>query len=180
MRALLSERIAPMALAGASRTRLTQTLEAAFAEGLISEETFHRRVDAVLGPKLIRPDEVIGDLTFRGRSARARITAAVTTIAGRLEDLFADAVEQPWTLLALDWPSADRQLVVGRHQACDVVLSDLSVSRRHARLIPRDGRWIPQDLASTNGTIVNGLRVGRCELRPGDCILVGAERLRVD
>ncbi|MGO9900236.1 MAG: FHA domain-containing protein [Solirubrobacteraceae bacterium] len=37
-----------------------------------------------------------------------------------------------------------------------------------------------RDLASTNGTIVNGQRVGRCEPRPGDRVLIGNERLRID
>jgi hypothetical protein len=169
-----------MAAAGASRTRLAQALEAAFAEGLISEETFHLRMDQVLRPNLIRPEDVIGDLTFRGRSFRARLTAAMTTVAGRLDDLFGEAAGRSWTLLALDWAAPGGELLLGRHHACDVVLSDLSVSRRHARLTLRDGRWILQDLASTNGTVVNGVRVGRCEVRPGDRVAIGAERLRVD
>ena len=63
---------------------------------------------------------------------------------------------------------------------CDVVLDDLSVSRRHARLVFRDGHWVIQDLESTNGTRVNGVRVGRCELHPGDHVDVGDERLRID
>jgi hypothetical protein len=168
-----------VASAGASRTRLTEALEAAFAEGLISEETFHLRMDAVLGPSLIRPADLIGDLAFRGRGLRARMTAAMTTMVGHLDDLFG-AAPPSYTLLALDWSGPDREMVVGRSRACDVVLSDLSVSRRHARLICRDARWIVQDLASTNGTMLNGRRVGRCELRPGDRILFGDEQLRVD
>jgi pSer/pThr/pTyr-binding forkhead associated (FHA) protein len=35
----------------------------------------------------------------------------------------------------------------------------------HARLAFRDVRWILRDLASTDGTLVNGTKVGRCELR---------------
>jgi pSer/pThr/pTyr-binding forkhead associated (FHA) protein len=61
-----------------------------------------------------------------------------------------------------------------------VTLADPGVSRRHAHLRFRDGRWILQDLESTNGTTVNGVRVGRCELRPGDVIGVGDTRLLVD
>jgi pSer/pThr/pTyr-binding forkhead associated (FHA) protein len=61
-----------------------------------------------------------------------------------------------------------------------VVLVELSVSRLHARLVFRDGSWILQDLESTNGTIVNGVLVGRCALRPGDRLLLGKARLRID
>ena len=60
------------------------------------------------------------------------------------------------------------------------MLGDLSVSRRHALLRFRDGRWILQDLESTNGTRVNGEPVGRCQLRPGDALQVGDVRLLVD
>jgi pSer/pThr/pTyr-binding forkhead associated (FHA) protein len=37
-----------------------------------------------------------------------------------------------------------------------------------------------EDLNSTNGTTLNGRRVGRCELRPGDKLFVGYLELRVD
>lgn len=69
---------------------------------------------------------------------------------------------------------------MGRHHGCDVVFDDLSVSRRHARLVFRDGSWVVQDLESTNGTIVNGVQVGRCALRPGDHLVLGDAFLRVD
>ena len=55
-----------------------------------------------------------------------------------------------------------------------------TVSRRHARLIFRDGGWILQDLNSTNGTRLNGRYVGRCRLRPGDQLALGDQLLRVD
>jgi pilus assembly protein CpaF len=54
------------------------------------------------------------------------------------------------------------------------------VSRRHARLLFRDGSWVLQDLQSTNGTTVNGVPVGRCQLRPGDRLIFGTACLRVD
>ncbi len=84
------------------------------------------------------------------------------------------------TLLVLDWSGAEDELLIGRDEGCDVVLSDLCVSRRHARLRFRDGRWILQDLDSTNGTLVNGVRVGRCQLRAGDVLAVGDEQLAID
>jgi hypothetical protein len=42
-----------------------------------------------------------------------------------------------------------------------------SVSRRHARIYTQAGRWIVQDLESTNGVYVNGRRTGRNLLRDG-------------
>jgi pSer/pThr/pTyr-binding forkhead associated (FHA) protein len=69
---------------------------------------------------------------------------------------------------------------VGRDDACDVVLTDPTVSRRHARIFFRDGSWVVQDLESTNGTMLNGVRVGRSELRPGDELVLGNQRLQID
>ncbi len=84
-------------------------------------------------------------------------------------------------MLALDWAGGQSELLVGRHHECDVVLlGSTGVSRRHARLIFRDGNWVLQDLKSTNGTTVNGVRVGRCEVRPGDLLELGDARLQID
>jgi hypothetical protein len=168
--------------AGFSRRQLTRTLSAAYGDGLISDETFSARLDEVLNGRVIDPRRLVGDLNFRASSSgvRARLSSTVNTMIGRLEDVFGDAETEAWTLLALDWTGERQELLLGRSRSCDVVLSELSVSRRHARLIFRDGKWVLQDLASTNGTLVNGRRVGRCELRPGDRVFIGEERLRID
>jgi pSer/pThr/pTyr-binding forkhead associated (FHA) protein len=102
----------------------------------------------------------------------------VTSVIGRLETLF--EAEASATLLALDWTGASHELVIGRSAGCDVVLTDDTVSRCHARLIPRDGFWVLHDLASTNGSYLNGDRVSRCQLRPGDRLALGQASLRVD
>ena len=47
------------------------------------------------------------------------------------------------------------EISVGRVQGNDIVLSKGNVSKRHARLLYRDGRFIVTDLNSTNGTYVN-------------------------
>ncbi|MGO9956485.1 MAG: FHA domain-containing protein [Solirubrobacteraceae bacterium] len=116
-----------------------------------------------------------------GKRAWLSDTAAVAT---RLVDLIARPSRRELgrssALLALDWSGAQTEMLVGRDDGCDVVLPNVAVSRRHARLLFRDGRWIIQDLDSTNGTAVNGRWVGRCELRPGDDILLGDEHLTVD
>jgi pSer/pThr/pTyr-binding forkhead associated (FHA) protein len=70
--------------------------------------------------------------------------------------------------------------VIGRSSSCQIVIGEPTVSRHHARLRSRDGRWVLQDLGSTNGTYLNGRRVGRCELRPGDLVLLGEAAFRVD
>lgn len=73
-----------------------------------------------------------------------------------------------------------RTWVIGRHPACEVVLSDPESSRRHAEVRPvRDG-YLLVDLHSTNGTRVNGAEVREHRLSPGDVVVIGATRLTYD
>lgn len=45
---------------------------------------------------------------------------------------------------------------IGRDAACEICLAHEMVSRRHARVFMRNGRWHVQDLGSRNGTRLNG------------------------
>jgi FHA domain len=166
---------------GASRRRIARTLNAAYANGLLSEETFTYRVDQLFGNRLVDPGRLIGDLSFRRAAGwRARLAATLSALRRSLARSAEAARSSDEVLLALDWTGATTELLVGRHHRCDVVLDDPTVSRRHARLVFRDGTWVLQDLESTNGTVVNGTLVGRCALRPGDQLLVGCAQLRID
>ena len=61
------------------------------------------------------------------------------------------------------WES-DALLRAGRLATLEIVLDDTSVSRKHAEVACHaDGRWFVRDNDSTNGTYVNGARVGRDE-----------------
>ncbi|RYZ10183.1 MAG: FHA domain-containing protein [Myxococcales bacterium] len=65
-------------------------------------------------------------------------------------------------------------LLIGRLPECDVLLQDNLVSRMHARLSVQGESVVVEDLHSTNGVYVNGLRVGHSTvLREGDRILIG-------
>ncbi len=166
--------------AGASRQNLARELNAAYSCGLLSERTFCQRLDLLFGSCLVDPARVVGDLSVRLPRRRwpRRVADLLDATIGLLTR--SDGVGAAPRLLALDWTGGQEEILLGRHLTCDVVLDDLSVSRRHARLVFRDGRWVIQDLESTNGTEVNGVRVGRCELHPGDHIGLGDERLRID
>ncbi len=66
------------------------------------------------------------------------------------------------------------EISVGRVKGNDVLLSKGNVSKRHARLMVRDGRFIVTDLKSTNGTYVNHRRITHATLvREGDRIYIG-------
>lgn len=65
--------------------------------------------------------------------------------------------------------------LVGRSRECDLVLEDPDVSRRHARIVlGADGRWLVEDLGSTNGVAVNGGRIsGAHPIADGDRVTFG-------
>lgn len=65
------------------------------------------------------------------------------------------------------------RVIFGRDESCDFVTQDVSCSRRHFGVGEKDGKYIVKDLGSTHGTLVNGRRVDRAELRDGDTIVVG-------
>jgi pSer/pThr/pTyr-binding forkhead associated (FHA) protein len=73
-------------------------------------------------------------------------------------------------------------LVMGRDPMNGIGLpGDTKASRAHARVLQDgDGSWIVEDNGSTNGTFVNGQRITRQELAPGDTILIGATALRFE
>jgi pSer/pThr/pTyr-binding forkhead associated (FHA) protein/subtilisin family serine protease len=63
---------------------------------------------------------------------------------------------------------------IGRSADNDLVLTEVPVSRRHARLEGREGRWFLQDLNSANGTFLNQQQIVRPQpLHDGDLIVIG-------
>jgi predicted component of type VI protein secretion system len=72
------------------------------------------------------------------------------------------------------------QSAVGRDPSCEIVVTDGSVSRRHARLERRGEAWWVVDLGSANGTYVNSLKVGEQALKNGQELRFGALAFRVD
>lgn len=72
------------------------------------------------------------------------------------------------------------QSLVGREPSCEIVVSDGSVSRRHARLERRGATWFVVDQGSANGTYVNSLKVAEHALKNGQELRFGALAFRVD
>jgi hypothetical protein len=168
---------------GEFRRQISIELNAAYGDGLLSEQTLTHRLDLVLSGRLLDPERLIGDLSLRAsrRSGRNTVGRGVDS----LRDTFTRRKQQrsvsPPLVLALEWDHDDGQLLVGRDpDACDVVLEHPTVSRKHAQLHHRDGAWVLQDLDSTNGTTINGKRVVRSRLEPGDRVTLGRQTVVVD
>lgn len=72
----------------------------------------------------------------------------------------------------------DRPLInIGRRLDNHLVLEDPHVSRRHAQLRVRGGRFVLYDLNSTAGTRVNGKRIQDSVLQPGDVVTLATVQL---
>lgn len=69
-------------------------------------------------------------------------------------------------------PLNQPQVTIGRDAANDIVLPSSAISSEHAALLLRGNRWLIVDLDSKNGIEVNGERVARHWLAPGDRISI--------
>ncbi|MGI6401356.1 MAG: FHA domain-containing protein [Thermoguttaceae bacterium] len=71
-----------------------------------------------------------------------------------------------------DIPLRKPEVVIGRSEKNDVVLRFSDVSGTHCRLVLSRGYWYAEDLGSTNGTRVNGLRTQDHRVDPGDRVSI--------
>lgn len=69
------------------------------------------------------------------------------------------------------------QMQIGRIETCAICLPDNSVSKAHALLELKQGKYTIQDLQSTNGVFINGQRVPSATLNHGDTIKIGEYNL---
>ena len=63
--------------------------------------------------------------------------------------------------------------VIGRSPDCEVCVHDILLSRWHCRVEPQGRGWQLTDLASKNGTFINGREIGRHVLSDGDAVRIG-------
>lgn len=76
-------------------------------------------------------------------------------------------------------PLSQPPISIGRSLDNAIIIQAASVSRRHAQMVFRHGRWLLRDLHSTHGTRVNGQAIEECVVRAGDTITVGDVTVRV-
>jgi len=71
-------------------------------------------------------------------------------------------------------------LKIGRLPDNTVVIDNPAVSSHHARIVHDGGKFVIEDLKSTNGTYINEQRVNRQVLESGDIVLIGKHKLVYD
>ncbi|MCY4516639.1 MAG: FHA domain-containing protein [Acidimicrobiaceae bacterium] len=70
--------------------------------------------------------------------------------------------------------------VIGRRDDCEIVLDGPKVSRRHAQISSNPDGLLLVDLASVNGTLLNGIEVTSERLSHGDVVTIGTHDLRLE
>lgn len=181
-------------LGPADHERLGEWQEA-LAEELQAVVTDHAAQQryAFVGPVKVAFEEAedLDTGVFRVRSAtakgRPRTPAAASGSAGAAAAAGAAAGPQqprtpPRVQLEIDgrvYELSGSVTVIGRGAEADVVVDDPGVSRRHAEIHTGTGRVRVVDLGSTNGTFVDGERIGTGDLADGSRITVGRTRIVV-
>ena len=158
----------------ADREQVVAELRERFAEGYLGQESFVGRVDAALRARwrgeLAR---VVSDLPGP-RVSPVRAAAGRLAQAGRAARRWLARPALPPRVLVLP-PGSAGTFTIGRDAGCDLILTDMTVSRSHAGLRHELGRWLLSDAGSTNGTRLNGWRVtGPVPLRTGDKVSFGS------
>ena len=88
-------------------------------------------------------------------------------------------IEPPGTA-AIERTVEEGALTFGRGAGADVVISDQSMSRQHARIARGQSGWTVEDLGARNGTYLNGVRIeGPTSVARGDVLKLGATVIRI-
>ncbi len=77
-------------------------------------------------------------------------------------------------------PLIRETLTLGRRESCDICLRFPNVSGLHGELTYKDGCWTIRDKGSTNGIKVNGARVQKKVLHPGDTITIAKRSFTIE
>jgi len=124
-------------------------------------------------PRALRSAELTGEPMSEAIPAPAdRVTASTPRAAVPSHPL---VVQFPGGSLPLK-----SAVSVGADGSNQIVLDDRFVSRFHCRLVPVRGRWLVEDLDSTNGTYLDGARITAAEIDSGARLRIGAQELRIE
>lgn len=166
----------------ADRERAVEWLRERAVDGRLSHDSFVWRVDRVMRARSrAELTDVVRDLPPEGRVTRALTSAAssLSTMVTRVRAAW--QAPQVARLSPVPLPRVPgRRMIIGRERDCDMLLTEISVSRHHAELLFDGAEWSLRDLGSKNGTRVNGMRIqAPHRVRPGDAVSFGGARYRL-
>lgn len=148
------------------RRRTVALLDDRCREGYLSDDTLAHRL------RLARNAKSCDELEALTRDIPPRHPRIAALRRVVLQDV-EPAPTVPLQRLAPPPELGNGPLVLGRDPECHLLVDDAAVSGRHLELRRDDEGWMLTDLASRNGTRVNGWRVSSIRLRLGDRIEIG-------
>ncbi|HOI24049.1 MAG TPA: FHA domain-containing protein [Caldisericia bacterium] len=105
-------------------------------------------------------------------------SASETFIADdRADPVLAYLIVKTGARSGTNYPLKKAIIKIGREQGNDIVIDDKKTSREHAKLKMEDGKFVLYDLASSNGTFVNGVKIQNQSIMDSDEIQIGESLL---
>jgi len=89
------------------------------------------------------------------------------------EPVLAYLIVKSGTRTGTNYPLKKSIIKIGRDQGNDIIIDDKKSSREHAKLKMEDGKFVLYDLASSNGTYVNGVKIQNQSIMDSDEIQIG-------
>jgi pSer/pThr/pTyr-binding forkhead associated (FHA) protein/anti-anti-sigma regulatory factor len=144
------------------------------------------------------PVDLLGELrlhavTTRGsRQSPARIDALSSELVSTPAEILETGAQQDMRKVRITVEDGQSQsktrafgasrLLIGRDSECDIILESPMVSKHHAIIERQSDRYIVRDLASTNGTVLNGRVLGKSisEICDGDVLELGGVSISVE
>lgn len=117
---------------------------------------------------------------YLGKRVQCRQCGQAFSVAAG-QDEIGDVADLPRLTIVAGQQRVDEKIMLagtqpitfGKSPDVNLQLDHPTVSRRHGRLVPRDGAWVIEDTGSTNGVAVNGVAVTSHELSRGDTVKIG-------
>jgi two-component system cell cycle response regulator len=118
------------------------------------------------------PDPRVGDWDEEESSTRTDVHIPMPVLPAAKRRALLTVISGPG--VGRVYALREDQTVLGRGKEAHVRIEDAGASREHARIVfTEDGRYLVEDMRSTNGTFVDGRRIDRVQLQSGDRINVG-------
>lgn len=114
----------------------------------------------------------LADLEESAKGTRAKVEAEAAPPRG-LKLIIVDGPD-----LGMEWAFKVAEVTLGRDEDCELMMSDIAVSRRHSKIVLEGDEFLLYDLDSGNGTYLNGAKITREVLSVGDEITVGERTFR--
>lgn len=170
----LASQLGRLRPSAADRERVALVLRRACLDERLSVETFSTRLELLYAARTrAELDRLLSDVPEL--SVVGRMLLSVVAWVSR----WSNEIQIAWRVPRTPRMILPRResVVIGRSSASDFVVTDDTVSARHAVLMYADGGWTLRDVGSLNGTFVNGWRVvDEIVVRPGDELRVGESR----